>query len=105
MKEHSIDIDDNNRMMKRCYDNSNDNSGKELRNFSNNNNFSQMNPSLDLSTTMMISNTSNSLPNATSAPKTRCKFLVAMEAAVSHINSLPQNSSFEENSPELPSPG
>ena len=55
-------------------------------------NFRQMNTSIDLSNVLTSSHTSTS----TSIPKIRCKFIVAMEAAVKHINNLPSEEDFRE---------
>ena len=57
-------------------------------------NFRQMNTSIDLSNVLTSSHTSTSI--STSIPKIRCKFIVAMEAAVMHINNLPSEEDFRE---------
>ena len=54
-----------------------------------------MNTSMDLSNVMMSSHPTTSI--TTSIPKIRCKFIVAMEAAVMHINNLPSDEDFKEN--------
>ena len=64
------------------------------------NNFRQMNTSMDLSNVMMSSHPTTSI--TTSIPKIRCKFIVAMEAAVMHINNLPSDEDFKENENEQP---